>query len=297
MFSYVSPRFVSVYIVRIDSEGPKYLFLRRSGDYLPGTWQPVTGGIENTETPEEAALREVFEETGLIPDRLYSADAVETFYMQSIGKIAFVPVFVAFVTENRVRLSPTEHDAYEWLAYEEALKKPVWSEQKRILSHIRENFLFREPHTLLAINSDNTTSLPKCFSRTGVYGISEQENQILFVKQQKGPHKGKWDFPGGGIEPGEEIEEALRREIREETGMTFDSMQPCINIAVTTKDEEQGRIFHQIALLYTISEVRSPEDIDPELQWRRISRDNFSKTSFSPLVIRFLQEETELQKR
>jgi 8-oxo-dGTP pyrophosphatase MutT (NUDIX family) len=58
-------------------------------------------------------LREIQEEAGLIPQSLYSADAVETFYMQSNDKITFVPVFVAFVENRKVSLSPKEHDTYD----------------------------------------------------------------------------------------------------------------------------------------------------------------------------------------
>ena len=112
----------------------------------------VSGGVEEGETALEAALREIKEETGLIPDKLYSADAVETFYMQSLNKITFVPVFVAFFNApGEVRLSPKEHDAYEWLSYEEAKERLVWSEQRRVLSHIQENFVLRQPLPLYLV--------------------------------------------------------------------------------------------------------------------------------------------------
>lgn len=51
-------------IFRRTKDGPEYLLLKR----LPernGFWQPVTGGVEDEETHEEALYREVFEETGV----------------------------------------------------------------------------------------------------------------------------------------------------------------------------------------------------------------------------------------
>lgn len=117
----------------------------------------VSGGIEPRETAPTAAWREIREETGLIPSALYSADAVETFYMQSNDKITFVPVFVAFVKDTAVSLSPQEHDAYEWLPFEEAKNRLVWAEQKRVISHIHNCFVLNKPNPLLLIES---TPLP-----------------------------------------------------------------------------------------------------------------------------------------
>jgi dATP pyrophosphohydrolase len=111
----------------------------------------VSGGIESGETAPQAALREIQEETGLIPEALYSADIVETFYMQSIDKITFVPVFVAFVNTLKVSLSPKEHDAYQWLNFEEAKNRLVWAEQKRVLTHIHQTCVLKPPHELLKV--------------------------------------------------------------------------------------------------------------------------------------------------
>lgn len=44
--------------------------------------------------------------------------------------------------------------------------------------------------------------------------------QILLVKRRIDPGKGMWDVPGGFLETGEHPEEAVRREMREETGLT-----------------------------------------------------------------------------
>jgi 8-oxo-dGTP pyrophosphatase MutT (NUDIX family) len=50
--------------------------------------------------------------------------------------------------------------------------------------------------------------------RPSVYGIIIQEGKILLSKQWDG-----YDFPGGGIKLGETIEQALLREVKEETGL------------------------------------------------------------------------------
>jgi len=106
----------------------------------------VTGKIHEGEKAYEAARREIREETGLIPDRLYCADAVETFYMQTTNKLMLIPVFVAFIDQIQadVHLS-NAHDDYEWAAYDVALDRLAFSEQKRILTHVRTNFILNDP--------------------------------------------------------------------------------------------------------------------------------------------------------
>ncbi|MDA8194715.1 MAG: NUDIX domain-containing protein [Thermaerobacter sp.] len=52
--------------------------------------------------------------------------------------------------------------------------------------------------------------------RPAVYGILLDGNQVLLSRSR---FTGLWDFPGGGIEPWETLDEGLQREFQEETGL------------------------------------------------------------------------------
>jgi 8-oxo-dGTP diphosphatase len=53
----------------------------------------------------------------------------------------------------------------------------------------------------------------------GVGGIVIQDGKVLLVQRGREPLKGYWSVPGGAVETGERLEEALLREVREETGL------------------------------------------------------------------------------
>lgn len=53
------------------------------------------------------------------------------------------------------------------------------------------------------------------FRRAAARGIVRRGENYLLIRSEK---CGEYKFPGGGVEPGETLEEALARELREETG-------------------------------------------------------------------------------
>jgi 8-oxo-dGTP diphosphatase len=52
-----------------------------------------------------------------------------------------------------------------------------------------------------------------------VFLVSEGKAKALLIKRKKEPFKGKWAFPGGFVEMDEGLEEAIARELAEETGL------------------------------------------------------------------------------
>jgi len=61
----------------------------------------------------------------------------------------------------------------------------------------------------------------KCMPIPSVEAIIVKDDTILFLKRKNEPAKGQWWFPGGRIRKGESLEEALFREVKEETGLTI----------------------------------------------------------------------------
>ena len=59
----------------------------------------------------------------------------------------------------------------------------------------------------------------------GVYGICVADDQLLLIRKNAGPYRGRYDLPGGSLEPDESLVAALRREFAEEVGMPLGSLK------------------------------------------------------------------------
>lgn len=125
---------VDVYVIRPLPAGWQVLVLQRAENTrCPLTWETVHGSIEAGEEPQQAAVREVAEETSLQVDRLYSV-TVQPFYLPRAHIVQLGVGFAAFVAEPGVVLLGTEHQGHEWLSVADALARFHWPRERDGLS-------------------------------------------------------------------------------------------------------------------------------------------------------------------
>jgi NTP pyrophosphohydrolases containing a Zn-finger, probably nucleic-acid-binding len=124
---------VDVFLLAPDPAGWRVLVLQRSlQTRCPTAWETVHGRIETGEEPEEAAIREVREETGLAVRRLYNI-GVQPFYLHKTHTVQLAVAFAAFVNPaDRVNLGE-EHMRHEWLSPEQALNRFAWPRERAAL--------------------------------------------------------------------------------------------------------------------------------------------------------------------
>jgi len=129
--------FVDTYVLR-RATGLEILALRRAagGGRCPGSWETVHGTIEPGESPVDASIRELREETGLTARRLYNVSRVESFYLHRTDEIALGPVFAAFVAPGDEPRVSSEHDQAEWLAPAEAAARFAWPRERRTVADL-----------------------------------------------------------------------------------------------------------------------------------------------------------------
>lgn len=116
------------------------LVLVKEGEYLllhygAGHWDFPKGHIEKGESPEQAALRELKEETGIIDAEILPGftEKIQYFFKKE-GKTVSKEVvfFIAKTKTSKVTLS-FEHKGFVWLNFKDAVDKLTYGNAKDIL--------------------------------------------------------------------------------------------------------------------------------------------------------------------
>ncbi|QGQ98707.1 NUDIX domain-containing protein [Paenibacillus psychroresistens] len=113
----------------------------------------------------------------------------------------------------------------------------------------------------------------KWHKHLGVYGICIQEGKILLINKVGGPYTNRYDLPGGRVEPNEPLAQALRREFKEETGISITVIENIgvLDYLIPFKLEKQETThIHHIAIYYQV------EHLSGELSYSTDLEDNDS---------------------
>jgi mutator protein MutT len=109
----------------------------------------------------------------------------------------------------------------------------------------------------------------------GVGAIILKNGAILLEKRSNEPGKGKWSIPGGVVELGENVRQAVKREVEEETGLIVE-VQSLIDVVDSITLDENKAVKYDFVIIDFLVEIKkgsvSPASDAEELKWVQFSQ-------------------------
>ena len=217
--------------------------IKRAIPPQPGKWALVGGFVELDESPEEAILREIQEEIG------------------ARGRI-----------RGLIGVHPDKSKLYKKLVvigYEVVISQSDFSPGEEVQEF---SFFPLSEHPSLAFSSHS--KILQDFEKTyrnpfpTVDAIVEIRGEIVLVKRKNPPYG--WALPGGFVDYGETLEEALIREVKEEINLDVDNLYQFH----TYSDPRRDPRFHAISTVFLVKargELKAGDDAE---KVKVFSRDN-----------------------
>jgi lipoyl(octanoyl) transferase len=126
-------------------DGDRILLLHRRPE-RGNFWQPVTGSIEDGESPIETARRELAEETGHDGEPrelgLTQSFMIESQFLASRYDAPIIASEVGFAaslaSQLPIRIDPLEHDDWGWFTFAEAYERIRWTDDREALEYLHD---------------------------------------------------------------------------------------------------------------------------------------------------------------
>lgn len=105
-----------------------------------------------------------------------------------------------------------------------------------------------------------------------VFGYEQKELSVLLIKRGVEPFKGSWALPGGLVLENESLEDAVQRELQEETGVTIDYLEQLYTFGVPGRDPRNRVVSVTYFALVSPNNFKISADTDAaEVQWFSIN--------------------------
>ncbi|HWJ82395.1 MAG TPA: NUDIX domain-containing protein [Nocardioides sp.] len=173
-------------------------------------WSLPGGGVDHGEDPREAVVREVHEETGLTAEvgetaHVYSLHLPDTWRRgRRVDAHSVRIVYQGWVAPDAPDPRVVEVDG--------STAEAAWQPLSAVLDGTLP--------TVSLVGQALAAYRPHRHQRIAAYAYVERDGALLLTRNSAlGPHPGRWNLPGGGIDHGESPADTVVRELREETGL------------------------------------------------------------------------------
>jgi ADP-ribose pyrophosphatase YjhB (NUDIX family) len=126
----------------------------------------------------------------------------------------------------------------------------------------------------------------------GVGAVIVQNGRVLLVQRGREPMKGRWTIPGGLIEIGESLLEAVVRETREETGLEIEPIELVELLDRIHREEGRVRYHYVIAdyLCRVVGGTLAAADDAAAVRWvERAEWNSHSALAIDPITVRVIE--------
>jgi len=262
----------------ILNDSNEIILLKRSPDrlYNKNKWELPGGRMIKKSTLNDAIEQKVYDELKIIiritSDNYFCQSRIVTekgkyqdfVYLEITAQADFI--------SGRIKINRREHSDCQWVNLFQAQELDLSHESNKAIS----NYIY------------NKYVEPKKRKKLEIVGralIKNKNKYLVLRRAAKNLFSGTWELPGGKLESFELLEESLKREVFEETGLLIDIKKPALQISsrIATEIIYEGTTFIVVIneALIRSGKIRLSQEHD---DYRWVTKKEILKLNLTPLI-------------